>query len=395
MKVAIVRGPSLNPWEMQSYAPLVSKVDLVAVGSTRGQYDLSQTKIPLKRLTCPGEYAGVIPRGISFLYAVLGDPQMLIGFDRFVEGFDIVHTAETGSYYSLQAVRAKEKGLVKRVVISVWETIPFLGEKNVLRREHQQEVRKKADWFLAVTERAKQGLIAEGVRSQKITVIPMGVDVTRFTPRKSQIANRKSQLLRKTRGFRENDFVVLFVGRLVREKGVYELVEAARRIAKSRDYRAEGRAIRFVFVGEGPEWMGLRKEVKRLGLEELVSLRPGEPFERMPEILRSSDVLVLPSLPTSGWEEQFGMVLVEAMASGVPIIASRTGAIPEVVGRAGMIVEPGDSGALSDAILRVFKDRQLRQELVRKGRERARLRYDGRKIASRIASMYEDILRLS
>src|SRR3989344_1056909 len=182
MKVAIVRGPSLNPWEMQSYAPLVSKVDLVAVGSTRGQYDLSQTKIPLKRLTCPGEYAGVIPRGISFLYAVLGDPQMLIGFDRFVEGFDIVHTAETGSYYSLQAVRAKEKGLVKRVVISVWETIPFLGEKNVLRREHQQEVRKKADWFLAVTERAKQGLIAEGVRSQKITVIPMGGDRRRFAP---------------------------------------------------------------------------------------------------------------------------------------------------------------------------------------------------------------------
>jgi len=87
-------------------------------------------------------------------------------------------------------------------------------------------------------------------------------------------------------------------------------------------------------------------------------------------VYRSSDVLVLPSIPTKNWTEQFGYALVEAMASGIPVVASKSGAIPEVVksNENGFLVKPGDPVDLAEKIIKLLEDDSLRESLGRKAR---------------------------
>ncbi len=99
-----------------------------------------------------------------------------------------------------------------------------------------------------------------------------------------------------------------------------------------------------------------------------MGLRPGE---QLPELYRSFDVVIVPSLSTPGWTEQFCRVAVEAMASGVPVIASDSGALPEVVGDAGLLVPPGDPAALRGALNVLASDPDRRIELGRRGRTRS------------------------
>ena len=90
----------------------------------------------------------------------------------------------------------------------------------------------------------------------------------------------------------------------------------------------------------------------------------------MPDLLRSLSVVILPSLTSASWKEQFGRVLIEAMSCGVPVIGSDSGEIPNVIGDAGLIVPEGDAGALAGAIRAIYTDEALRADLSRRGRER-------------------------
>jgi glycosyltransferase involved in cell wall biosynthesis len=108
--------------------------------------------------------------------------------------------------------------------------------------------------------------------------------------------------------------------------------------------------VRMLVLGDGPEADRLRRYAADLGLGGAVEFRPTVPYDEMPALYRSATSLVLGSLPTRGWEEQFGMVLVEAMASGTPVVATDSGAIPEVLGSYGALVRPGDWKAMAQAL---------------------------------------------
>jgi glycogen(starch) synthase len=169
---------------------------------------------------------------------------------------------------------------------------------------------------------------------------------------------------------------VLFVGRLVRQKGVHVLVEAASRL------RTPG--ARVVFVGDGPERARVEREAERLGVADRVHVTGFVPHERIPDHLAHSELLVLPSI-----YEELGTVLVEALHAGVPTVASRTGGIPEVVhhGVTGLLVEPGDADALARAIDTVLADPALAASM----RENARARaadYDLVGAAEQIHALY-------
>jgi glycosyltransferase involved in cell wall biosynthesis len=119
---------------------------------------------------------------------------------------------------------------------------------------------------------------------------------------------------------------------------------------------------------------------------------PAVPHAEVPAYLAAMNVLVLSSRTTPKWKEQFGHVLIEAMASGVPVIGSDSGAIPEVIAYAGLIFPEGDVAALREAIIRLRDDATLRAELGARGRARVLAHYTHARIAEQTAAIYREML---
>jgi glycosyltransferase involved in cell wall biosynthesis len=163
-------------------------------------------------------------------------------------------------------------------------------------------------------------------------VIPLGVDVARFAP-----SDRRPP---------EGALRVGFVGRLIPHKGVDVLLRAA-----ALDPRIE-----LEIVGSGPEADHLVALARELAISERVAFRGHVTEEDLPALYRSFDALAVPSVPTPGWVEQFGRVVVEAQASGVPVVASRSGALPEVVDGAGTLADPGDPHDLARGLVRLLDE---------------------------------------
>lgn len=180
-------------------------------------------------------------------------------------------------------------------------------------------------------------------------VIPLGVDPVGDAGRRVLDGRSPGDTVR-----------VGLLGRLVPEKGVTTLLEAL---------EAQPR-LRARIGGAGPLERELPGMVSARGLDDRVELLGPIPPDEVGAFHRSIDVLAVPSVPTPGWTEQFGRVAVEAMAAGVPVVASDAGALPDVVGGAGIIVPAGDAAALSEALLAASGPR--RAELVAAGMERAR-----------------------
>lgn len=366
MDVAVVRGPALNKWEMQNYEPLRPALDVVAIGSRRGHYDLADLRLPVRRLATLARGRGIR----RFL-----PDERLLGLGRAVAGASIVHAAETFIASTDQVVRDRGRRDY-RIVVTCWENIPFLHDDDAVLRERKRRVQAGADLFVAVTPSAREALLVEGVDPGRVVVLPMGVDVEAFAPRP-----RDAALLEEL-GIPRQARVVLYCGRLIREKGLVELLLAARTVAAGRE------DVRFLLVGSGPERGRLAAAAERLGLRDLLVFAPAQRYARMPALHAVADVFVLPSLPAPYWREQFGMVLAEALACGRAVVATASGSIPDVVGEAGVLVPPYDPEALAAAIGDLLDDDERRAELARRGRALAEERYDARRVASRLRELY-------
>ena len=358
-KVAIVRGAFLNPFELQNYYPLKNKYDLRAVSS---MHPISEDiEIPLTKTYSPTDLPN-FPLKYPLLNRLFVDAHYLFGLELLLCGFDIAHVAETYYHYTKQAVNAKKKGIVKKVISTVWEIIPGNNEGIWGRKRFKQMAREGVDHFIAVTELAKKALLEEGVEEKKITVIPVGVDLKRFAPVK-----RKS-----------GPVCILCVARLVPEKGIGELVEAFVNL------RVIHPNLKLTLIGEGP-------------LKNKYSKIPGIIFKALPyqeiqKAYQEADIFCLPSKTTKYWQEQYGMVLVEAMACGLPIVTTKTGAIGEVCGEAVIYAKPGDANDLQLKLERLVTDSSVRVNLAKKARARAETRYDHQKTAKKIDALYQKVL---
>jgi glycosyltransferase involved in cell wall biosynthesis len=199
-----------------------------------------------------------------------------------------------------------------------------------------------------------------------LTIVPqVGVDPELFAPASQQ---RDGSV-----------FVVGYLGRLVPEKGVLDLVEAVARLPRN---------VRLRVVGNGAQRPLIARRAAQLGLDGRIELLPAVSSTETPAVLRSFDVLVLPSRTTPTWKEQFGRVLIEAMSCGVPVIGSCSGEIPHVIGEAGLTYPEGDVAALSTAIARLADDPVARQDMACRGRERVLARFTQAAIARRHADVY-------
>jgi glycosyltransferase involved in cell wall biosynthesis len=178
-------------------------------------------------------------------------------------------------------------------------------------------------------------------------------------------------------------FVVGYVGRLVEEKGIQVLLRAVAGLDGDWQLRV---------VGDGPYRTALQNLSAELSIEPRVIMEPWTPSAEMPRKLNGLDALVLPSLTRSNWKEQFGRVLVEAMACQVPVVGSSSGEIPNVIGDAGLVFPEGDHEALRERLSQLMGDGKLRAELGERGRARVLERYTQERVAVQTYEAYQNLL---
>lgn len=375
--VAIVRGKFLNRYEMQTFEPLASRYRITAFGSLAPLHDAFA--FPVVKLLSPMDLPNV-PYKMPVINRVWTDAQYLYGLEKKLRGFNLVHTAETYFRYTQQCLDAKKHGWVRKVIATVWETIPHNNEGIWGRPAYKARARRELDHIIAVTEKAKAALVSEGADPHKISVIGAHVDTARFAPEKGWLAHLSDPKRRL--------FTILFCGRLVSEKGVPEILAAAPRIV-SEAVRL-GYRIQWVFVGNGPWQQAIANQIRVIG-KNWHSTIESATYDQMPRLYRTADIFIAPSKPTRTWEEQYGMALLEAQSSGLPIVTTNSGGIPENVGDAAVLVPPSDSDALAREITAFLTSPKKRAIYAARARKRAVSRHDIRVGAQAIARVYERV----
>lgn len=353
--IFIIRANHANEFELQNYLGIKNLKVITSL------HPLTQVIIPSKQLWSPTELPN-FPYHRQIFNRLFGGSQWLIGLEKYlidqrrnIKTSDklIVHTAETYTPYTHQAVLLKKEGLIDKLVCTCWETIPHNNEKFARLRSWKKEAYQYVDIFHTPTERAKQALVAEGVYPGKISIIPYGVDLQRFRPTNLPGISRKVK--------------VLTVARLEIEKGMLDLEKVAARLPN----------YDFVVVGNGSYHpKGRNIIIKQVSYDEIH------------KEYQSADVFFLPSRPTSNWEEQYGMVLVEAMASKLPILSTESGSIPEIVGSAGILNKPGDTESAVRNLQKLGSNKILAEKVARSGYRLAQQRYDSRKVGKLLSSLY-------
>lgn len=379
-RVAVVRGGALNPFEMQVFGRL-TRFDVTAVGRRSPGYEVGLIDVPTVLL--PPSRADRRPaRAARRLHLPVprrvGLPGTLQGLARALDGADLIHAAETFIPLSEQAAEvARTKGVP--LVLTCWENIPFLHDEDPATSARKARLRDQAALFLAVTPRARETLVAEGVDPERIRVVPAGLALDRFA------AEQDPTLLRRLTGVPEGDRIVLYVGRLIREKGVVDLVRAFASLPTGSDAH-------LVVVGEGPEAPRIRTAARALGVAGRVHVLPGQSYADIPAVFRGADVVAIPSLSTPYWEEQFGFVLAEAMACARPLVTTRSGSIPDVVGDGARLVDDYDVTALGRALADLLDDPAAAAALGAAGRARVEERYAASVVAPQLEAAYREAL---
>jgi D-inositol-3-phosphate glycosyltransferase len=209
-------------------------------------------------------------------------------------------------------------------------------------------------------------------------VIYNGIDPRRFHPFAEPDA-----ALRKRYGFSAEDFVIIFVGRLIGLKGVKILLKAVSSI------RRKDR-LKVLVAGDGQERNALEGLSRKLGMEKNMVFAGFVPHEEVPRYFSISRLAVFPSLA----DEAFGISLCEAMACGLPVIGTRVGGIPELIEdeETGFLVKPGDEGALADKIEKLIESPDAGREMGWRAAQRVRELFTWEKVADRLMQVYGRVL---
>lgn len=267
-----------------------------------------------------------------------------------------------------------------KVVVFVYENLT-LEEQGV--KAHMLEYlarfnRSYIDFFICAGGAGKQILMDSAIPEEKIAVMPQyGVDPDVFCPYSAE----RKESCRRDLGISPAEFAIGFVGRFVESKGLLDLVDATAKLKS-----ASGRPIALVLTGSGELEQALRLRCAELGIR--LKVHPARKYYQIPESMNALDVLVLPSQSRQYWKEQFGRVLVEAMACGTLAIGSDSGEIPNVIGDAGMVFAERDCEQLFQCLKLCCENETLRTTLAARGLERVLANYTNRRIAEQTLEIY-------
>ncbi len=231
--------------------------------------------------------------------------------------------------------------------------------------------------WIAVGEVVRDTLVNRGYGRRPHRVLPLGVDVSCFRPDRAS----GREVRKGVYSDRSDAPVIGFLGRFVEEKGISLLMRALD------DLSSEWRAL---FVGAGPMEETLRNWGRRYG--DRVKVVTGVNHSQVPAYLNAMSILCAPSQTTPRWREQFGRMLIEAFACGIPVVASDSGEIPYVIGDAGVIVSESSQADWTEAIAGLIDDPERRSELSQRGLERAHATHAWPIVAGRHIDFFEELL---
>jgi len=292
--------------------------------------------------------------------------------------YDIVHTHLIYSqiYGRLAAAAAGAKCVVssEQNIYKVKARPPF--------RWVERRLSGLTDRVIACSSEVREHLVRKvGINPFKVVVVPNAVDTNVFFPiGKQSPLFEKVKSARRELGIEDGDVVIGSVGHMARQKGQKHLVAAIPEV------QLKYPRAKFVFVGKGKLRRDLREQARALGVEEAV--RFAGIRKDIPIVLNCFDVFVLPSL----WEG-FGTAIVEALACGVPVVATRVGGIPEVIehGADGLLVPAGLARPLAQSIVRILDDPSLRGDMIYRGLRKAVERFNVTRMAETLAKIYSQI----
>ncbi len=300
----------------------------------------------------------------------LGDARRLVRVCR-EERVELIHAHLVRAIH-LAAKAAPHAG-VRAVVATVHDIQAMLGW---WRLRAMRRAAPGLDAVACVSEAARADFVARvGVAPERCRVIPNGVDPARFEGPFDRSGARRSL------GVDEDAFLILSLGRLRPEKGHDTALRAAIEIAKG-----EPKA-RVRIVGDGPERGRLSQLASSLGLDPRTTFAGHR--DDVPAILAAADCLVAPSR-----FEGFGLAVAEAMAAGLPVVASDAGALPELIEDdvTGLVVPPDQPPELARAVLRVLRDRELTAGLAENARARVRERFSLDAMLRGYEAFYDEVL---
>lgn len=202
-------------------------------------------------------------------------------------------------------------------------------------------------------------------------VVPFGVDTEAFRPRPLEVERTNRPL------------TIGYIGRMLPGKGLNVLADALEKI--------KGEPWQLLVVGDGSERGNFEQRLREAGLHDRAEFTGAVSFALVPEYFQRLDVMVIPTETTKRVREQFGRVIVEAMASGVPVIGSTCGAIPEVIGDAGLVFPEGNATALADALRSLLADGALRERLAAAGQARVE-QYSWTRVAEKTYELFRRVL---
>jgi glycosyltransferase involved in cell wall biosynthesis len=386
-RILLVRGQLAAPWDLQAWERLPDRFDVRYLLTKRNAFDVAAVGLQPAPVRAVRDF--LPPGRIGDVIAGVAGERYLEVAETLSEA-DVVHAAELSFWFSADVARRKRRHRYK-LALTVWETLPLLDAfRNRHARAYRRETLAATDLFVAATERARQGLLLEGVAPERITVSYPGIDLARF-----ERAARPEEPPR--------EHVVISPGRLVWEKGHQDVMRALAAL-RGGLVPAHGVLPRLLVVGTGPERARLERYARELGIGDSVEFS-AVPYAEMPGLYARASCMVLASLssaacsvylgdpPRCFWEEQFGLVLAEAMAAGLAIVASSSGAIPEVAGDSGSYFAPGDWLGLA----RLLAEGPLARppgERVEHPRELVE-RYSAAAAADRLAGIYDRLLASS
>lgn len=276
-------------------------------------------------------------------------------------------SSEPENFNTFHLVRIKKKHFCStKIVCATWRNIdyrfnPYPYKFGFLNKFIEKYNLKYIDMCFAHCYSAVS--IMKDISNWDVVFVPPVVDIKNF--------------VFKPKSF--DDFVVGYIGRLSREKGVDVLLQA---IANVR--------VKCLIVGSGPEKRNLIHLAKDLGILDKIAWFDAVKYEKVPEYLQKINVLVLPSRSTKIWKEQFGRILIEAMASGAYVVGSDCGDIPNVIGKYGFIFPEGDVCKLSE-ILKKIMNKNVSEQILSDARRMVEEKYS---IENVVDIMYEAFKKL-